>query len=318
MKFIKYLSLLIMGLCVLAPASSLFAFSITNISVENKGDFVLEPGKVELFVNPGDSIEKDINVTSRIAGATDFTVSTEDFVGSREKDQPVVLLGGDKSPYSFKDNIQPDTSNFTLEAGQKATLAVKVVVPANAAPGGYYSAVIVSSKPHQSGNAGVGTQVITRIGVLFFIRVNGPVTESGNIDDFRISDGNRQFGLLQNGPLTFEALFNNTGTVYLVPSGTITIKNILGQEVAELPVDAYFSLPNSTRYRDIVWPQQFLAGMYTATLTLNKGYGNAVDTRSITFWVIPWKYVGMVAGLAFIIALLIYLFTRKFEFRRKS
>src|SRR5258708_4034843 len=72
---------------------------ITPISVEAKNDFVLEPGKIEIYANPGDVITKYISITSRIQSKTEFQVTTEDFVGSQSEQQPVVLLGNGTSPY---------------------------------------------------------------------------------------------------------------------------------------------------------------------------------------------------------------------------
>jgi hypothetical protein len=323
MKKINYLlkfSVICLSLisCFFVPKDT-HAYTVTDAGADIMGDFVLEPGKMEVFANPGDTITKYISVTDRIKGTNNFDISTEDFVGSDKIDQPVVLLGGDKSPYSFKDNIKADTSSFSMNGGQKATIPVTITVPKDAQPGGYYSAVIVSNTPNNPEQIS-GTKVISRVGVLFFVRVNGPVNASGTISDFRVdaSKSNRLLGLIQSGPINFEILFKNTGSVYVIPSGNVIIKNIFGQQVANVPVEAYFSLPNSLRYREVTWPQHFLFGLYSATLTLNKGYDNAVETRSLHFLAIPWLYIGIVIGVALLFTILFHLFAGKFELRRKK
>ncbi len=301
---------------ILIPIFPVYAYTITNTGVENKGDFVLEPGKIEIFLNPGETVTKNISVISRINRKVDFKIEVEDFIGSQNPETPVVLLGDDKSPHSFKDNISPDTSKFSLDLGQRIEVPVTVTAPKDAQPGGFYSSVIVSNIPSDSEiSAAANTRIISRVGVLFFIRINGPVKEEGQLEDFRVTG--ERMGFLQKGPLSFEMLFRNNGTVHLVPYGIITIKNVLGQKVAELPVDAYFSLPDSLRYRQVAWQKEFLAGRYTAHLELHRGYGDLVDVEDISFWVIPWTYVGIIALAGMFIWFLFYLFTKKFELKRK-
>lgn len=308
-----------------APAPALAPKSLStieNLNVSAQNDFVLEPGKVEVFLNPGESVTRNVLVTNRTKRQVKFKIVTEDFIGSDDPNQAVILLGDDKSPYSFKDNLIPDTKEFTLDFGQRISIPVKITVPLDAQPGGFYSSVIVSNEPDKdemSQNVSetiARNKIISRLGVLFFVRVNGDANENGSVQDFRIG-GPSQF-LIQHGPTDFEILFHNSGTVHLVPYGTIAISDTFGQHVATLPINAYFSLPNSVRYRTITWDKEFLFGRYTAHLKLNRGYGNIVDERDISFWVIPWKILALFFGVIFVLITGIYLFTRKFEFKRKK
>jgi hypothetical protein len=148
------------------------------------------------------------------------------------------------------------------------------------------------------------------------IRVNGDVKESGNIEDFRLKGAKQMF--YQKGPFTFQILFNNDGNVHLVPYGLVTVKNMLGRTVAQLPVDAYFALPNSLRYRDITWDGKFMLGRYTATLELNRGYKDIVDTRTIAIWVLPWKFLALALLVIVVVVGLIVFISKNFEFRKKQ
>ncbi len=289
---------------------------ITNVTVEDAGDFVLVPGKVEIFGNPGEEITKKITITNRTNRLVNYSVKVEDFIGSRSEDTPVILLGDDKSPYSFKDNIIPDSRNFSLKFGQQITIPVTVKIPDNQQPGGFYSSVIIASQPTDTGGIAGGARLVSRIGCLFFIRVNGPVKEEGNIEDFTVKE--KKSSLMSGGPMTFEILFNNSGSIHLVPYGTISITNLLGKKVAELPVDGYFSLPNSLRYREVRWERDTLFGRYKATLSLNRGYGNLSDEKIVTFWSIPWGYVFIIIGFMSILAVGGRLFKKNFKISRKK
>jgi hypothetical protein len=318
MKNLSRILLSLIFLVSFAQTSVVFASTITTTGAVESGDFVIEPGKIEVRVDPGQTVVRDIAVISRLSKKTNFKLTTEDFVGSQNPQTPVVLLGDDKSPYSFKNNLTPDTENFSLSLGQKITIPVTISVPKDAQPGGYYASVIVSNIPSEDFSKVTAgkTKIITRLGVLFFVRVNGPVKESGALSDFRAEGPS--FGFIQKGPITFQMLFKNEGSVHLVPYGSISIKNMLGSKVAQIPIDAYFALPNSLRYREVFWNKELLLGRYTAHLTLHRGYGTEVDEQTIAFWVIPWMYIGYVflffCGLAFIF----YFLSRKFEFKRKS
>ncbi len=303
--FVASFSLLVLGLASLSYAQELNPLNTVN-------DFVLEPGKVEVFVNPGDSITKTITVTNRASTKVSFKIEIEDFIGSDDQDKPVILLGNEKSPYSFKDNVVPSVNTFTLEANTNLTIPVKINVPANAQPGGFYTSVLVSNQPSvdeasQSSVVKGGTKVISRIGTLFFIRVNGVTKESGSLEDLRVSAPTKD-----SSAYNFSILFKNDGNVHLVPYGWVTITDVFGKMVGRVPVDAYFAMPQSVRYRDVQWSAPFLFGKYEATVQLNRGYGSdLVDTKTISFWAVPLKETSMiVVGLIVLYMLYRFLSTR--------
>lgn len=318
MKSLQIFFLAIIGLLIaLAPISAISASRISQLTVENKGDFVLEPGKIEIFLNPGETVTRNISVINRTNKKADYKIEIEDFVGSDNPNTPVLLLGNDKSPYSFKDNLVPETNTFSLGFGQKIELPIEIKAPANAQPGGFYTSVIVSSVPSEEELAAqTGAKIISRVGVLMFIRINGPVEQNGEVTDFRIGEG--KGSLMQKGPVPFEILFKNSGSVHLVPYGEIHIKNMLGKQVASIPVDAYFSLPKSVRYRQVEWKQERLFGRYTAELTMNDGYDGKTDVKKIAFWVIPWMYIVITLAVLFLISFMVYYVKSRFEFKRKG
>jgi hypothetical protein len=308
----------LLALVFFSGISQVFAYKIDMLSVEPRNDFVLEPGKVEVFLEPGETVTRNIYVTSRVQKRTRFLIETEDFIGSQSQDNAVVLLGDQKSPYSFKDALLPEVREFTLDFGQKITIPIKVKIPQNAQPGGFYSSVIISNAPDKSGQAVGGARVMSRLGALFFIRVKGDVKEEGKLDDIRIAGPSKLF--YQKGPFDFQILFNNTGTVHLVPYGKINITNFTGSLLATIPVDGYFALPNSLRYREVTWYSDFLFGRYKATVELNRGYKNGldvVDTESVAFWVIPWKFLASGFAIVFILVSIFYYIRKNFEFKKK-
>ncbi len=319
---------LIAAFCLLlspiAKAEAEVSYETFNVDIQN--DFVVSPGKTEVFLNPGDIVVKNVSVTNRNSHPVKFKLTTEDFVGSDDLETPVVLLNEEEnSPYSLKDFVHPEIREFTLKTGERVTVPVTISVPTDIEPGGHYGAVVVANVPTDpvtgkeiDGAAGGSTKLISRIASLLLVRINGPVTESGNLESVKPIGSSSS--IFQSNPTGFGIVFKNTGEVHLVPHGTITVKNIFGSKVGSLAVDAYFALPKSTRYKEVLWtnPPPFSFGRYTATLSLYKGYGDETQTMDITYWVLPWKVlVGGFVIIFVLIALMRFIATR-FEFKRKK
>lgn len=309
-------------LAILIFANKAAAFQKSKVDIGTFNDFVVEPGKTEIFLNPGESAVKNITITNRIDRTVKFILTTEDMAGTNDPKTPVKLLGDEKGPYSLKNLIVPEISEFTLEKGEKIVIPVTVTVPIDAEPRGYYGALVVSNEPEVFGDSNTTeteakTRFISRIGSLFLLRINGEGKESGYLDNFKIIGPSKVF--YQERPKGFEVSFKNDGNVHLVPHGKITIKNMTGKNVGEIPVDAYFALPDSLRYREVYWTEGTGLGRYTATISLYKGYGSESDNdvKTIAFWIIPWKTLAIgFAGIFVLVSLIYYILTR-FELKKK-
>ncbi len=298
------------------------AYEIVNVKTDLKNDFVLEPAKFEVSLDPGQSVSKDLTITNRMKETRRFKVEVEDFTGSKSGERAVVLMGEERGPYSLKDYIEPELREFSLEPNQKMVMSVKINIPEDAQPGGLYGSVLISSIPTQKETelaeqgAKSGAVIISRLGALFFVRVNGDVVEKGSMKDFRVIPSKKVF--FQNAPTGFEILFQNKGSVHLNPYGVIKIKNILGGVVDEIKVDPYFAMPDSLRYRQVKWGKRILLGRYEATALINRGYDDIVDEMSVSFWILPWKLIVSIFTIILLIVLVGGFFFSKFEIKRKS
>ena len=319
-NYIKKITVLIFFLTIFSIAGAALAFQKTKIDIPAQNDFVVEPGKTEIFVNPGETVTKNITITNRIGRNVKFKLTTEDMEGTNDPLSPIKLMGDERGPYSLKDFIVPEINEFALDLGERITIPVKVSVPVDAEPRGYYGALIVSNEPdvlgaEQSQETQGKARLVSRIGSLFLLRINGEGKEAGSLESFKIMGPGKSF--YENKPKGFEILFKNSGNVHLVPHGKIIIRNMLNREVGSIPVDAYFSLPDSTRYREVLWDEGTGLGRYTASLSLYPGYGSVNQDMSLSFWIIPWKILVMVfVGLIVFISLIYYILTR-FEIKKK-
>jgi len=294
----------------------LYAFTIQDVSVEEQGDFILEPAKIEVELSAGESMTKSIVITNRTGETRTFNIEIEDFTGSQDPSRTVVLLGNKEGPYTLRDYLKPEVREFVIKSKQKIILPVTITAPFDAEPGGRYGSILVSSySPGNIEEGASGTKVISRLGALFFVRVSGDVNEEGALEDFRIGGDKRFFG--DKGPDSFELLFRNDGSVHLNPYGFIRVTNIAGVSVDEIEVEPYFALPDSLRFREIAWSKELLLGRYKATAFINRGYDDIVDEQSLIFWVIPWKIVVSTLVIIVLIALIVKWFFSRFEFKKK-
>jgi len=298
---------------------SVYAYEVEQLPGidPNSKDFVVGPGKVELTIKPGEQKTTLIKVSNRLGETKNFHLEVEDFTGSDDPNQPVVLLGGQRGPYSLRDYISFSDNDFELRSGERATIPVTVSIPADAEPGGLYGTVLVSvtTNPSVKEVGGGGSTIVSRIGTLFFVTIPGEVNKKGEVVDFGTTGKRKFFG---KGPITFEILFKNDSSVHLNPYGQVSIKNMYGEEVGNVIADPWFALPQSLRLREVTWNREFLFGRYTATAQINRGYEDIIDTKEFTFYVLPWKIaVLVVIGLAVVIFLIKFVST-KFEIRKKN
>lgn len=316
-----FLQISIVGLVVLVGMFSSYvhaqAYQTDTVDVSNLGskDFVVGPGKIEVTLNPGERKTVNIQVSNRMGDTRPFQIEVEDFTGSSDPQQTVVLLGGERGPYSLKDYISVPETVFELKNGERATIPVTIALPTDAEPGGLYGSVLLSTVSKKASTTASASAIVSRIGTLFFINVPGAVKADGKLASFDTASGRHFFNA---GPIDFRLLYANNGSVHVNPYGEIRVKNMFGEEVGIVEVEPWFAMPSSLRLREVSWSREFLFGRYTAQAKINRGYDNIIDTATVSFWVIPWNIlIAVCVGIFVLVFGLRFIFTR-FEFKRKS
>lgn len=295
-------------------------FQIEKLNGDNLavGDFVVGPGRAEIEAKPGETVVTYISVANRVSDNRTFEITVEDVAGSEDGDSAAVLLGDEVGPYTLKDYISFPEKTFTLNLGERARIPVTITIPKDAQPGGLYGSVLISTVRSDGGEVDgqmTRSPIVARIGTLFFVTVPGEVVRSGEVKSLSLLNNKWWY---EKGPISLTVAYENTGSVHLNPYGELRIKNFFGEEVGFVELEPWFALPKSIRSRDITWDREFLLGRYVATVAINRGYDDVVDTRSVVFWVLPWKIVASVFLVIFILVFCLRFFFRTFEFKRKS
>ena len=194
-------------------------------------------------------------------------------------------------------------------------------LPEDASPGGYYGAILVSAEDRNTddaeNSAGIA-KIVTRLGSIFLVRVNGETNEASSLSDFKPIGPTQMF--YSNHPEGFEVAIKNEGNVHLVHYGQVVVENMFGKKVKSIPIDAFFSLPESTRFKEALWPESFAFGYYTANLEIYKGYGpgDSFENSSVSFWVLPWQIVLPIVVAIIVLILIINFLKRNFQIKKRG
>lgn len=292
-----------------APAPQAIPRSMES-SVPVAGDFMMGPTSVQLTLAPGEEGTATIEVTNREGKPATYSITTEDFSAGTSDIDPTRLYGEFNGPYPARSWLHVPAKTFTLQHGERAFIPVKVQVTTDAEPGDHYAALLVQ---HDLGNTtNKGLNIVSRVGALFLITVKGPVIQKGSITGIQ-----SQSSVFFSNPAKLRLTAKNDGTVHMIPSGTVQIRNIFGFIVDEIPVENWIVLRQSSKVRDLDWSPRFALGRYTATANL-KAFGGQLESVSVGFWMIPLVPVlGAIAAI-FIVSFLVQYFFSSFEIRRKK
>lgn len=310
MKNTKTLILTIIILLGLAGPLSLQAGKkeiLKDLNVYN--DFELGPTSFEIEAEPGTVLTKSFFVTNREGKERTYKVEVEDFEGSLDDPTQTVLLKGDKTgKYGAKEWIVPEIREFRLKHGERQFVDFVLKVPETADAGDHYASILVSAVP-ENVDKNSNVRITSRVGALLFVRVRGEITEEGGLQNLWTRKD-----VYTGWPVDLNLTFKNTGTVRLQPHGKIVITNFLGKVVDNIPVKSFNSLRNSIRGISYDWERKndFLIGRFTAIAYIDRGYGNFVDSETVTFWIFPKK------ELAIILILILVLFSSIIFLRNKA
>lgn len=294
---------------LLLGTSIVVLFCLPILSAKAAGTFSLTPGKIEVSLDPGASVIRNIYLTNQSGRDAHFKIEVEDVSGGAVIEEAIKFYGRSAGPYSLKNHLLINSSEITLKDGETKAVPILIKVPGGAKPGGLYGAVFFSIIPVDGPN--VGPKVSTRLGTLIFLRIKGTVLESAKI---------KKFGLMGSGNLwsskaaRFQVAVENNGNVYTNPYGYVEIRDVFrGSLKAQIPIDPWYVFPASIRAREIVWLTPPSIGWYRATLFLNMGYDNKVGTERDSFFVFPIKKVLWLLAVAFVT----FIFIWRFKSRKK-
>lgn len=271
----------------------------------------LSPALIEKDVTPGESVSLNVKVNNIGQAERTLFISPADFVGDpKEGGSPQFVQNPTQD--NFSSWIDLPVKQIQLKANERREIAFKINVPKNAEPGSHFGAIIVSEQ-NPANTPGNTVSLTSQVATLIFTKVAGEVVEKGKSLSFTTTKSWYEYP-----PVNFQIRFENEGNVRTKPTGLIEIYNSAGIKEEVIQINKSFGgvLPQTTRRFEETWnPGKWLnliprVGRYTAKGTLTYGLPSTTqDLGTITFWLIPYKALAVVAGviIALIVGFLIFL-----------
>ncbi|MGI8419558.1 MAG: hypothetical protein ACR2LN_02840 [Candidatus Levyibacteriota bacterium] len=298
----------------------------------------ISPSIIRIQAQPPADIHAPFTIENQSDDSVSLKIGYKLFDRANSRTGTISFLKNDQSipaqdPYFFSKVQVIDADNFshdTIELGpkQKKKLLLRITLPKGQPTSDYYFSLIflenitqldqkdteVEKKQQPSAitlQSGIGLNVLLAV---------GPKEEpQATIDAYTTPL------LRQAGPVPFLLTVDNVGTHFINPHGTITIKNIFGQTVGRVAIKNSVILAGTSRTftstenldtasddlllagSTIVWPEKFLLGLYTATISLSLSDAGPLTTRTIHFIAFPLIFIG---GLLLFILLLFFIYWR--------
>lgn len=259
----------------------------------------IQPVKISHTLNPEQTATGSISLTNASETAVQVEVKVEDFIPNAGGDG-VKFVSRAEGLTTVRDwiTLNDGESIITLDRGEQRNIPYTIVAPANAEPGSHFG--VAFFKATNLADVDKQLKVGTQVGTLIFVTVPGDFQQKGTVLDFSAPR------FAQSAPITFTTKFENTGTVHFEPKGTIRIRNIFGNTVAELPVEGQVVLPTGVKdLKTALVTDDFMLGRYTASLQLFDGEGNELAADDHAFYIIPVWYA---LGFVIVFGLLFFLF----------
>lgn len=275
--------------------SCLLSLVATTASAADQSSFTLTitPPLFQMTASPGDDWSSAIKVVNNnpyditiYANVMNFLAQGE---GGTGKFVPANSTADVPGGYMLASWFEVSKAPIFIRAEQSASVPFTLHVPKGAEPGGHYGAILIGTEPPPK-TGGSSVRVSSQLTSLFLVRVNGEVTEAGDIRSF-----STEKTLYQTPSASFSLRFENKGNVHLLPQGNITIYNMWGKERGRILInqEADFGnvLPQSIRKFAFEWAGEqnfFDVGRYKAIATLAFGEKDKKTVyREVSFWVIP-------------------------------
>lgn len=291
----------------ISPSNARSSFTLTNKSNENVKVRII----YKLFTSNG------------LNGQVKFLTDTDHFPGPDSQIlQKVQVVDNDTSIHSL-----------VLSPEENKSLQLQVIIPQNEPESDYYFSIVFIATAQPIGQTSDDSEIqsaetTVQSGIAMNVLLS--IGHGGTPDAYVQSYSAPKY--VDSGPVPFTLQILNTGRHFISPYGIILIKNMFGQTIGRIVIPATNILADSSRYLtnnnlltennnpgineqttlpQIIWPERYLFGFYTATLSLAISNKGPIYTKSVHFIAFPTEFLISLI-FAIIILLLLYLRVKKY------
>lgn len=272
---INFKFFLVSFLLVLIPKNALAVSSITAI-----------PPRLELKANPGETIKSTLKVRNDSEVSQNYTIFIDDFIVDDLYGTPIPISSTISNKWSLKKWITaPDM--VPVDSNDTQVINITIKVPSNALPGGHYA--MITYMPNADVKPGelkkTAAIIGQRVGSLIYVTVGGTIVENANVTSFTAPK------FTEKGPVEITGSIENLSDVHVSPKGSITISNLLNQEITKIPLQVGNIFPGNSKLFTSSWNQKWGYGRYKADLNLVYGSKDSMLYSTIFFWLFPIRLV---------------------------
>ena len=328
----------------------LFSFAKTSAQVGevNSLNLTTSPLPISLVAKPGDVITRELRIRNDGDKTEQLKVGLMKFRANGEDGKPELHEREKGDDYfewvSFSDQ------KITAEPRVWKTVKMSIAIPKTAAFG-YYYAVTFTRTTATSTPTVQNAKIVGGSASLVLLDVQAPGAKKNlQLQEFSVTKRSYEFL-----PATLHLKVHNSGNVHVVPSGSIYIEQGKRRvDTIHLNETQGNVLPDSSRRFESVWDKGFPRyeaktqnravvlvngvpenqliwktsdiknlrfGRYTAHLLLvyDNGEHDATLEATVSFWVIPWRILGLFVGLPLLlIAVIVYLLLSRRRYKQKA
>ena len=296
----------------------------------------ISPLPILLTTKPGTSVSADLRVNN--PSTHDEKLKTVIKTFTQDGADGKVTLHELTPADDFVNWISFDKPVFDAPPGLWQTIKMTVNVPKTAAFGYYFAVEFTEANPPAK-QAGVGTSIQGAVANFVLLNAQAP----GETKKLSVTSFSADHQVYEFLPVNFSVRVHNGGNIFAAATGNIFITRG-GKQVAVLNVNENHGLiiPGSNRLFNTSWDNGFPVyktvygsnghplrdkdgniqkkltwnfsqvsklrfGHYTAKLALvyNDGTRDVPISGTVSFWVVPWRVIGVVVAILLLIAGLI-------------
>lgn len=306
---------------VLLPAGVAFAQAAPG--ARPPLDLMTSPLPLNVTTKPGVPVTADIRVKNNGTEPEFLKVDLMKFGANGDSGQP--KLEEPQRQDLFMNWVHFSETTFTAQPNVWKTVEMTIDPPKEAAFGYYYAVLFTRANPDKptSGQSAVEGGVAS----LVLLNVDAPgARREANV--VKLTASQKVYEFL---PASFSATLHNSGNIHLIPTGTLFIRRGDTQVAAMdfnnqqgnilpgtdrtftmdwsdgFPVYQMKTVDGKTKRGSLNWDfskvQKLRFGRYTATLVAvyDDGQRDVPIEATVSFWVIPWRILGVILLIVLII-----------------
>ena len=232
-------------------------------------DWKVSPMLYKIIVARGDTISKFINVYNESDQIKNFMVYKKEWHYTEDGKEPELEPG--MLPRGCANWISIAPQRFSVKPKSSRSIRYTITVPRNIdQPGSYWTALYVepsdapaftSTMRGQGATFEISNQIRAKIQI--YLTLDGILRKEGKIINIVVDfDGIQKAVMVQS-------TFVNSGNMWLKCSGTIEIRNDMGQTVASFDLPLFNCFPDDKRIINTTHPLNARSGEYSALVVVD-------------------------------------------------